>query len=429
MGTNITNGTQWTFLDMNLTDLCNATNVTNALCNATNATDVTFRDRCNPPGGSSGGVDVQALIGIFLAALSALISSVALVIMKRSADVEVGLPLCKRWRWWLGFVINTGSELTLSTVALTLAPLAIIAPVFGTQVIFSAMIARAGCVPGVKEMMSLCEWICLAGAIAGIALCSAFGPSSETAILYEEYQVYLPQGRYLGFLVPSVTLVFCWSLILTNKRLKWLRPKDDSLTTAVVSSLGAGIAGSCSIVSSRIFTTALIWELIVGGNTKVLGMWVSWLGVFGLIASAPTQLWLLNSALASGKAAFTVPLYTVMSTRARTPHTTRTRQHTTAHDTRAPRHLSVQMMLTLRSAPRTRSHCVQYRARRHTLRRVRMPCRPAVANGRLLGRLGPRARQRGGALDAAGEQEGQINFESGASHRVGGAICTRRTPS
>ena len=362
MGTNVTNGTQWTFLDMNLTDLCNATNftnatnVTNAHCNATNATDVSFRDRCNPPGGSSGGVDVQALIGIFLAALSALISSVALVIMKRSADVEVGLPLCKRWRWWLGFVINTGSELTLSTVALTLAPLAIIAPVFGTQVIFSAMIARAGCVPGVKEMMSLCEWICLAGAIAGIALCSAFGPSSETAILYEEYQIYLPQGRYLGFLVPAVTLVFCWSLILTNKRLTWLRPKDDSLTTAVVSSLGAGVAGSCSIVSSRIFTTALIWELIVGGNTKVLGMWVSWLGVFGLIASAPTQLWLLNYALASGKAAFTVPLYTVMSTRARTPRTPRARARTPR--ARAARHSSVQMMLTSRSAPRTRSHRV-----------------------------------------------------------------------
>jgi hypothetical protein len=257
--------------------------------------------------------------------------------MKRSADVEVGLPLCKRWRWWLGFVINTGSELTLSTVALTLAPLAIIAPVFGTQVIFSAMIARAGCVPGVKEMMSLCEWICLAGAIAGIALCSAFGPSSETAILYEEYQIYLPQGRYLGFLVPAVTLVFCWSLILTNKRLTWLRPKDDSLTTAVVSSLGAGVAGSCSIVSSRIFTTALIWELIVGGNTKVLGMWVSWLGVFGLIASAPTQLWLLNYALASGKAAFTVPLYTVMSTRARTPRTPRAHTPRAPHSTRACR--------------------------------------------------------------------------------------------
>ena len=335
MGTNITNGTQWTFLDMNLTDLCNATNVTNALCNATNATDMTFRERCNPPGGSSGGVDVQALIGIFLAALSALISSVALVIMKRSADVEVGLPLCKRWRWWLGFVINTGSELSLSTVALTLAPLAIIAPVFGTQVIFSAMIARAGCVPGVKEMMSLCEWICLAGAIAGIALCSSFGPSSKTAILYEEYQFYLVQGRYLGFLVPAVTLVFCWSLILTNKRLKWLCPKDDSLTTAVFSSLGAGIAGSCSIVSSRIFTTALIWELIVGGNTKVLGMWVSWLGVFGLIASAPTQLWLLNSALASGKAAFTVPLYTVMSTRARARRTRHAHDSTRQHTTRA----------------------------------------------------------------------------------------------
>ena len=93
--------TRWTS-STSYSGYTNITNITTAHCNATNATDVSFRDRCNPPGGSSGGVDVQALIGIFLAALSALISSVALVIMKRSADVEVGLPLCKRCplRWW-----------------------------------------------------------------------------------------------------------------------------------------------------------------------------------------------------------------------------------------------------------------------------------------------------------------------------------------
>ena len=41
-------------------------------------------------------------------------------------------------------------------------------------------------------------------------------------------------------------------------------------------------------------------------------MWITWVAVVGLICCAPTQLWLLNSALGSGKAAFTVPLYTVM---------------------------------------------------------------------------------------------------------------------
>ena len=39
---------------------------------------------------------------------------------------------------------------------------------------------------------------------------------------------------------------------------------------------------------------------------------VTWLALGVLVASAPTQLWLLNWALGSGKASFTVPLYTVM---------------------------------------------------------------------------------------------------------------------
>ena len=78
------------------------------------------------------------VLGVGLAALSALISSVALLIMKRSADIEVrpagscgrpffsrrhlnspcphlspsqaGMPLRRRKRWILGFVMNTASE-------------------------------------------------------------------------------------------------------------------------------------------------------------------------------------------------------------------------------------------------------------------------------------------------------------------------------
>jgi hypothetical protein len=85
-----------------------------------------------------------------LAALSALISTFALLIMKHSADVEKGLPLrpsCKhpwRKRWWIGFIMNTGSELGISTFALMFVPMTVIAPVNGSAVIFSALVARLG---------------------------------------------------------------------------------------------------------------------------------------------------------------------------------------------------------------------------------------------------------------------------------------------
>ena len=114
--------------------------------------------------------DPMFVVGICLAMLSALISSVALIVMKRSADIEEGPPfrvvrcaapwlpaaclsagcisaelaqfacaesshlLAHRWcppiirfahrkRWWLGFIMNTASEVSLSFYALSLAPL------------------------------------------------------------------------------------------------------------------------------------------------------------------------------------------------------------------------------------------------------------------------------------------------------------------
>ena len=34
----------------------------------------------------------------------------AVLMQKHSADVEKGLPLYRRWRFWLGFLVNMGSE-------------------------------------------------------------------------------------------------------------------------------------------------------------------------------------------------------------------------------------------------------------------------------------------------------------------------------
>ncbi|EOD06679.1 hypothetical protein EMIHUDRAFT_249736, partial [Emiliania huxleyi CCMP1516] len=176
-----------------------------------------------PPGleqtnnGSDGDdFDPMYVVGVSLAALSALISSVALLIMKRSADTEAGLPLrpscTHRWRrlWWLGFLMNTGSEVSLSVVALGMAPISVIAPIFGLAIVFSAVLARLGWVPGVKESLSRAEWASIVVIVVGIGLCSAFGPSTEHEIAFEDIGKYFGRASFLGYACPAAAFVLFW---------------------------------------------------------------------------------------------------------------------------------------------------------------------------------------------------------------------------
>ena len=117
-----------------------------------------------------------AAFGVALAAVGSLICSLAMLIGKRSADVEADLPLCKRWRWWCFFVINTTAEVSISSVALMLAPLSLIAPCNGLAVIFSALLARAGCIANIKEKLSVLEWASLILTVVGIVCCSVSAP-------------------------------------------------------------------------------------------------------------------------------------------------------------------------------------------------------------------------------------------------------------
>ena len=47
--------------------------------------------------------------------------------------------------------MNTSSEAFLTTVALSFAPLSVISPVGGLAIAFSALLARFGCVMGLRE--------------------------------------------------------------------------------------------------------------------------------------------------------------------------------------------------------------------------------------------------------------------------------------
>jgi hypothetical protein len=64
------------------------------------------------------GLQPTNLLGMSFAVLSSLLSVTGLLIQKYSARVEAGKPICRRWRFWCGFWLNTGSEAVLSMFAL-----------------------------------------------------------------------------------------------------------------------------------------------------------------------------------------------------------------------------------------------------------------------------------------------------------------------
>ena len=252
----------------------------------------------------------EVYLGVGLAALGSFICSVALLIGKRSADVEAGLPLCKRWRWWSFFIINTTAEVSLSSVALSLAPLAQVAPCAGLAVIFSALLARAGCVPGVNERLSILEWLSLVVAVVALVASSFFGPKGASRILpYEDYGQAFASPAFLSYALVATTMVITWLLVILTPALRHLRPSQSSIIYPLLSAYGAGTCGSFSIVWQNIFVHS-IEELFGQCGLHVLQYWVTYASIVGLVLCAPTQLFLLNTALATGKASYTVPVYT-----------------------------------------------------------------------------------------------------------------------
>ena len=85
------------------------------------------------------------LLGLGVAFLSTILSTVGLLIQKTSADLEKHKPAWRRWRFWLGFGINLGSEVTLTPVAMSLTPLSLLAPMTGVGIAAATLISASGC--------------------------------------------------------------------------------------------------------------------------------------------------------------------------------------------------------------------------------------------------------------------------------------------
>ena len=85
-----------------------------------------------------------AAVGVLCAVISAFCSMIGLLLMKVSTEKERHLKVWRRWRFLLGFFVNILFGVTLTPVALALAPLAVCAPMGSLQLVFAAWFAARG---------------------------------------------------------------------------------------------------------------------------------------------------------------------------------------------------------------------------------------------------------------------------------------------
>ena len=188
---------------------------------------------------------------------------------KHSAHVEVGRPLCRRWRFWVGFTLNLGSEAVLSSVALYFTPLSLIAPMGGLTVCFNALLVRFGLVCGIKEILSLSEWISSFITMAGVTLVTMSGPGSTSngPLDLTALPSNMAQIGFVCYCAIIVVYVVTWMLVshLGNMQrpgkafdfFRWLRPDDASMKASIMSGTTAACCGSFSILFLKVVSTAI----------------------------------------------------------------------------------------------------------------------------------------------------------------------------
>jgi len=249
------------------------------------------------------------LLGICISICACFFTTYGILVMKWSADHEKDKPLLMRYRWMVGFAVNVGAEIGLTSIAMSLTPLSMLAPVAGLQIVFTALIAHFGLVPGVHEKLALIDWCSMLLTFSGVVLVSFSGPQSDAIPNGKASQVAFCRPRFVTFMLSSVLLVFGW-LGVWKTPLRWgCRPSADSLITSYLAGTTAGACGAFSQLFFKIVMVGI--RTLLHGNREPIYNWITWVAAAGLIICAPLQMYLLNMTLASGAATITVSIYTI----------------------------------------------------------------------------------------------------------------------
>ena len=248
------------------------------------------------------------LLGLGLAFLSTILSTIGLLIQKTSADLEKHKPAWRRWRFWLGFAINLGSEVTLTPVAMSLTPLSLLAPMTGVGIATGTLISASGCLPGLKEPLSCREAMSTVLVIGGVVLTSIFGPRGNDEPSLENVEAAFASPALIGITCVIDAYVVGPILVRNVKALGRCRPADRTIRTCLMAAVASSLLATYSALCMKVISTAV--RIAGEGRGDVVRASSSpYVAAIGLATSAPTQLYLLNMMMGNGSAVLAMPVY------------------------------------------------------------------------------------------------------------------------
>lgn len=250
-------------------------------------------------------------LGVSLISLGCLSSAIGLLAMKWSATVEVGLPLHRRVRWWFGFLFLVVNATAIDVVAFGITPLSLIAPFAGLTIVFTALLASTGWLH-VHEGLSPVDVACIAVVLLGVTLVSVYGPHPADQLPMSQMMRNFLHPQFVAFSASTLTTVVVWLVVWKAPPCVRCRPAPDGPVTTFLSAFTAAACGALSQLFLKIVSVAI--------KVQVEGSGAPWLpddptyplallSLLGLATTAPTQLYLLNTTLASSTVALSVPLY------------------------------------------------------------------------------------------------------------------------
>ena len=244
--------------------------------------------------------------GLVLVACNTFTTAVGLLLFKRSSDLESHRSLLLRPRFWCGIFFTVVVLAVTDSIAYSMTPLSLIAPFAGLTMVWSALLAHVGCF-GFRERLTRTDVACTALVLAGVTLVTSVGAHGDPDPTVAELQADFSSPLFLCYAAFTYAAVTSW---LAVSLCPCGRPYRPSPKSVMVTMLCAYCAAACASLT-QVFMKVLSSAVRVGTRDGA-SLWrepLLYIAAGGLATSAPTQLYLLNSSLASSSVTLAVPAY------------------------------------------------------------------------------------------------------------------------
>mgnify|MGYP001310218203 CR=1 FL=1 len=253
-------------------------------------------------------------VGFASAVLSSFGSTAALMVVRLSTEREKKLPFCQRKYFFIGAWSNLLCEVVLTSIALALAPLTLLAPLCGLTIVFGAWFSWIGIFGVKKEKFSIIEGVFMGLTTAGITIAAIYGPKPKEDFTADDLwktSQRLLDWPHLIYGTSGWFLALTWCVIhMFDRCFARFRPSPQHPISAPISGMSSAWLASYSLCMFKIVMTTL--RTVFSGDLVPLRYGIFWVSTVGLFPCACLQIYSLNITMGAGGTNYVLPIYASM---------------------------------------------------------------------------------------------------------------------